>query len=170
MSELNKLQKFSLSKILLFTVFDDHYRKSHDFYTLQHNPFKAKFSDALHNASEKPFYQITHTIYFLETIYVTALAKPALLAPKLNSILLLQFTDTLNIYPSPVHQVLNVNRSAFLNGILPTLQSCGWNNGTHGGHQLHSEDLYLLPLAVWCTGVLLATAWASWLLMGCPKG
>ena len=25
-------------------------------------PFMAKFSDALHNASEKPFYQITHII------------------------------------------------------------------------------------------------------------
>ena len=32
-------------------------------------PFMAKFSDTLHNASEKPFYQITHTIYLLETIY-----------------------------------------------------------------------------------------------------
>ena len=27
-----------------------------------------KFSEALHNASEKPFYQITHTIYMLEMI------------------------------------------------------------------------------------------------------
>ena len=33
------------------------------------NPFTAKFSDALHNASEKTFYQITHMIYFLETIH-----------------------------------------------------------------------------------------------------
>ena len=78
-------------------------------------------------------------------------------APKLNSILLSQFTDTLNIYPSPLYQVSNANWSAFLKGILPTLQSHGWNNGTHGGRQLDSEDLYLLPLAVWPTGVLLAT-------------
>ena len=33
-----------------------------------------------------------------------------------------------------------------------------------------SRDLDLLPLAVWPTGVLLATVWASWLLIGCPKG
>ena len=33
------------------------------------NPFTAKFSDLLHNASEKPFYQITHTTYLLETMY-----------------------------------------------------------------------------------------------------
>ena len=33
------------------------------------NPFTAEFSDALYNASEKPFYQITHTIYLLETIH-----------------------------------------------------------------------------------------------------
>ena len=75
-------------------------------------------------------------------------------APKLNSILLPQFTDTLNIYPSPLYQVSNANWSAFLKGILPTLQSHGWNNGTHGGRQLDSEDLYLLPLAVWPTGVI----------------
>ena len=56
--------------------------------------------------------------------------------PKLNSILLPQFTDTFNIYPSPVYQGLTVNWSAFLNSILPTLQSHGWNNETHGGHQL----------------------------------
>ena len=89
-------------------------------------------------------------------------------APKLNSILLPQFTDTLNIYPSPLYQVSNANWSAFLKGILPTLQSHGWNNGTHGGRQLDSGDLYLLPLAVWPSGVLLATVWASWLLMECP--
>ena len=33
------------------------------------NPFTAKPSDALHNASEKTFYQITYTINLLETIY-----------------------------------------------------------------------------------------------------
>ena len=37
--------------------------------------------------------------------------------PKLNSILLPQFTDTLNIYPSPLYQVSNANWSAFLKGI-----------------------------------------------------
>ena len=35
----------------------------------QVNPFTATSSDALHNASEKTFYQITHTIYLLETTY-----------------------------------------------------------------------------------------------------
>ena len=33
------------------------------------NPFTATSSDALHNASKKTFYQITHTIHLLETIY-----------------------------------------------------------------------------------------------------
>ena len=33
------------------------------------NPFTAKFSNVLHNASKKPFYQFTHTIYLQETIY-----------------------------------------------------------------------------------------------------
>ena len=60
--------------------------------------------------------------------------------------------------------------SAFLKGILPTLQSHSWNNGTHVGCQLDSGDLYLLPLAVWLAGVLLATVWVSWLHMGCPWG
>ena len=33
------------------------------------NPFTAEFSDALHNASDKTSYQITHMIYLLETTY-----------------------------------------------------------------------------------------------------
>ena len=33
------------------------------------NLFTAKFSNALHNASEKLFYQITHMMYLLETTY-----------------------------------------------------------------------------------------------------
>ena len=64
-------------------------------------------------------------------LYVTVLAKPALFTPKLNSILLPQFTDTLNIYPFPVYQVLNVNWSAFLKDISPTIQSHCQNNGIH---------------------------------------
>ena len=56
--------------------------------------------------------------------------------------------DTFNIYPSPVCQVLNVNWSAFVKAIFPTLQSHGWNNGTHGGCQLDSGDLALLPLTM----------------------
>ena len=83
------------------------------------------------------------------------------IAPKLNSILLPQFTDTLNIYPPPVYQVLNVNWSTFLKGILPTLLSHRWNNGTHGGCHLGSGALYLLPLAMWPTGMLLATVWVG---------
>ena len=103
-------------------------------------------------------------------VFVTVLAKTSLIHTKLNSILLPQFTDTLSIYPSPVYQVLNVNWSTFLKAILLTLQSHGWNNGTHGGHQLGSGDLDLLPMVMWHTGVSLATVWVSWLLMGCPKG
>ena len=44
-------------------------------------------------------------------------------SPKLNLILLPQPTDTHNNYPSPVYPMLNVNWSAFLEGILTTLQS-----------------------------------------------
>ena len=73
-----------------------------------------------------------------------------------------------NIYPSPVYQVLSVNWSAFLKGILLTLHSHGWNNGTHGGCQLGSGDLSLLPLTLWPTCVSLANVWVSWLFMGCP--
>ena len=32
------------------------------------NPFTAELSDALHNALEKTFNQITHAIYLLETM------------------------------------------------------------------------------------------------------
>ena len=67
-------------------------------------------------------------------------------APKLKSILLPQFTDTLNIYPSPLYQVSNANWSAFLKGILPTLQSHGWKNGTHGG-------------ANWTVGTCICSHW-----------
>ena len=81
-------------------------------------------------------------------------------AAKLNSILLPQFTDTLNIYPSPLYQVSNANWSAFLKGILPTLQSHGWNNGTHGGRQ-------------WTVGTCICSHWLCgplecyWPLCGC---
>ena len=75
----------------------------------------------------------------------------------------------LNYYPSPVYQVLNANWSAFVKGILLTLQGHGWNNGTHGWCQLGSGDLGLLPLAMWPTIVSLATVWASWLLIECSK-
>ena len=43
------------------------------------NPFTAEFSDALYNALEKTFYQITYVIYLLETIHKIVpygLAKP----------------------------------------------------------------------------------------------
>ena len=73
------------------------------------------------------------------------------------------------IYPSQVYQVLNVNWSACMKGILPTLQSHRWKNGTHREHQLGSAHLSLLPLTMGPTVVPLATVWATWLLMGCPK-
>ena len=82
-------------------------------------------------------------------------------------------THTVAIYPSPVYQVLkfNANWSIFLKGILLTLQSHDWINinGTKGGCQLGSGDLGLFLLTLWPTIVSLATVWASWLLMGCPK-
>ena len=39
------------------------------------NPFTTEFSDTLHNVSEKTFYQITHTIYLLGTMYKIVLYK-----------------------------------------------------------------------------------------------
>ena len=71
-------------------------------------------------------------------------------APKLNLILLPQFTDTLKIYPSPVYQI---KLSAFPEGILPTLQNHDWNNGTNGEHQLGGENIRLLPLLLQPTNV-----------------
>ena len=109
------------------------------------------------------------TISNIYVLYVTVLAKTRIFVPKLKSILLPQLTDTLNIYPSPVHKMLNDNWSAFVKGILLTLQSHSWNSDTHGGHQLGSEDLGLLPLTMGPTIVSLANVWTSWLLMGCPK-
>ena len=56
-----------------------------------------------------------------------------------------------------MYQVVNVNWSAFLEGILPTLQSRNRNNGTNGGCQLGGGDLGLSPLPLWPPGV----AWAT---------
>ena len=56
-----------------------------------------------------------------------------------------------------MYQVLNVKWSGFLKGILPTLQSHGWSNGTHGVRQLGSGDLGLLPMTMWLTGVLFSS-------------
>ena len=67
----------------------------------------------------------------------------------------------------PSVSVLNVNWFAFLNGIFLTLQSHDWNKETQGGRQLDSGDLYLHPLAMWPTVVLLATVWVLWLLIEC---
>ena len=89
--------------------------------------------------------------------------------PKLNLILLSQPTDTLNGYPSPVYSVLNVNWSAFLKGILPTLQSHNWNNGTIGGCQLGGGDLKLLPLLTRCLSDLVVWHGPLSVLQGCPN-
>ena len=81
----------------------------------------------------------------------------------------MQPTDTLNGYPSPVYQMLNVNWSDFLEGILLTLQGHDWNNGTNGGHWLGGGDLGLFLLPLWPTNVVQTIVWASWLLLKCPK-
>ena len=80
-------------------------------------------------------------------------------APQLNLILLPQPTDALNGYPSLVYPILNLNWSAFLEGILLTFQSPDWNIGTNGGHQLQlgGGDLGLFPLTLWPTNMALAT-------------
>ena len=59
-------------------------------------------------------------------------------APKLNSILLRQFTDTLNIYPSPLYQVSNANWSAFLKGISDPPES-----------RLEQWDPWRMPIGQW---------------------
>ena len=84
--------------------------------------------------------------------YVTVLAQTGLvhITTKFN------FMDTLNRYPFPVFQMLNVNWSDFLEGILPNLQSHDLKNDTNGEHQLGGGDIRLLPLPLWSTNV----AWA----------
>ena len=101
-------------------------------------------------------------------VCVTVLAKTRLVHTKTEFNFVAAVYRHTQYISIPSVSSVNINWSAFLKGILPTLQSHGWNNGTHRGCQLDSGDLYLLPLAVWPTGVLLATMWASWLLMGCP--
>ena len=61
---------------------------------------------------------------------MTAGAKAHVVCTKIE----FKFTDTLNIYPSPVYQMLNVNWCAFVEDILPTLQSHDSKSGTNGGH------------------------------------
>ena len=101
---------------------------------------------------------------------MTVLAKTGLVRTKTEFNFIAAVYRHTQYLSIPVYQVLNVNWSTFLKGILSTLQSHGWNNGIHGGCQLGSGDLDLLPLAMWPTGVSLATVWVSWLLMECPKG
>ena len=79
------------------------------------------------------------------------------------------YCHTINIYPSPVYQVLNFNWSAFLKGILPTLQAYGWNNGTHGERQLGSGAWacsHWLCVAHYC---VIGYCVEQGLLMECPK-
>ena len=71
----------------------------------------------------------------------------------------------LNIYPSPVYQVLTVNWSAIVKGILLTIQGHSWKNGTHGGHQL-AVGTWVCSHWLWGPLLSLTTMWASWLLMG----
>ena len=93
--------------------------------------------------------------------------KPALFALKLNSILLPQFTGTLNIYPDKCQILTDL---LFSRAFCQPYRVTAGTMGPMGECQLDSGDLYLLPLAVWPAGVLLATVWASWQLMGCPYG
>ena len=127
------------------------------------------------------YYSILHvlTYYFLlkycsirlVTIYVTVSAKTGLVHTKTEfNFIAAVYRHTQ--YPSiPVYQVLNVNWSAFLKGILPTLQSHGWDNWTHGGHQLDCGCLYLLPLAMRPTGTyVIGHCVGVMAAHGCPKG
>ena len=123
-------------------------------FTLNHKKYKAINNSNKHSS-----------INFL--LYGTVLAKTCHVHTKteFNFIAILyRHTQYLSI---PSVSSINVNWLTFLKGILPTTQSHGWNNSTHGGCQLGNGDLDLLPLTMWPTGVSLATAWVSWLLMKC---
>ena len=68
--------------------------------------------------------------------------------------------------------MLYVNWAAFLEGILLTLQSYDWNNGTNGGCQLGDRDLRMLPLLCGPLirhGPLCGQLLASQLLQGYPN-
>ena len=92
------------------------------------------------------------------SLYVTVSAKTHTVYTKAE-FNFIDTTDTLITYPSPVYQVLNVNWSALLKGILPTLQSHSWSNGTNGKYQLGSGDL---GFPHWLCGPLVC----HWLLCG----
>ena len=98
---------------------------------------------------------------------MTVLAKTRIVCTKTE----FNFIATVYRYTQylSIPSVSNVKWSTFPKGILPTLLGHSWNNGTHGGYQVGSGVLYLLPLTMRPTSVLLATVWASWLLMGCSK-
>ena len=115
---------------------------------------------------------INKLFVYLDTNYkiiiCDCLSKNQQLALQLNSILLLQFTDIVNFYPSLEYQVLNVNWSFFLKGILPILQSHSWNNGTNGGHQLGS-GIWICSQWHYAYYCVIGHYMHLWLLMGCPK-
>ena len=52
-------------------------------------------------------------------------------------------------YPSLVYQLLNVNWSTFLEGILLTPQNHDWKNGTIGGHRLPKIAPTAFGLLMW---------------------
>ena len=82
----------------------------------------------------------------------------------INLTLLPQPIVALNNYPNPLYQMLNVNKSTFLQGILPPLENHDRNNDTNGEHQLGGEDIRLLPLPLWPTNMAWTIVWTSWLL------
>ena len=100
--------------------------------------------------------------------YVTVLAKTCIVHTKteFNFIATVdRCTQYLSI-PSVSSVKHNVNWSAFVKGILPTLQTHVWNNGTHGRQQLGSGylGLFELPLTIYvaqymighCVGIMAA--------------
>ena len=82
------------------------------------------------------FSAIKSYIYFSYCPFVTVSAKTCIVCTKSEFNFIPIIYRHTHIYPSLMYQVLNVNWSTFLKGILPTLQSHGWNNGTHGGQQV----------------------------------
>ena len=90
---------------------------------------------------------------------MTVLAKTGLVRTKTEFNFIAAVYRHTQYLSIPSNQVLNVNWSTFLKVILPTLQTESRLEQWHprGAQKLGSEDLDLLPLAMWPTGVSLAS-------------
>ena len=77
--------------------------------------------------------------------------------------------DTPKNYPSPVYEMWNVNWSAFLEGILPTLQKSQLEQWHQWKAPIRWWNIRLLLLLLWLTDVEWAIVHTSWLLRYYPN-